>query len=246
MRCGPRRSTSTARGWAGPRADPAGAPDPRPRRRARAARPAPRRAARGRAGARSSPSRSCVPTGSSGPSSCGASRPGSFSDETCELLAAFASQSAVALTNARLYQQLEQQSVDARRGQPAQVGVPREHVARAAHPAQRRHRLLRGAPRADVRRPQRAAGGLPQGHPLGRPPPARAARRHPRPVEDRGRTDGARPHDLPDRRRPRPGALARARAGGTARHTADARGAERASASSRPTSCASSRCCSTC
>ncbi|WP_256794557.1 response regulator [Terrabacter sp. Ter38] len=36
---------------------------------------------------------------------------GSFSDETCELLAAFASQSAVALTNARLYQQLEQQSV---------------------------------------------------------------------------------------------------------------------------------------
>ena len=37
---------------------------------------------------------------------------GSFSDETCELLNAFASQSAVALTNARLYQQLEQQSVE--------------------------------------------------------------------------------------------------------------------------------------
>ena len=37
---------------------------------------------------------------------------GSFSDETCELLAAFASQSAVALTNARLYQQLEQQSTE--------------------------------------------------------------------------------------------------------------------------------------
>src|SRR3954452_23190409 len=36
---------------------------------------------------------------------------GPFSDETCELLSAFASQSAVALTNARLYQQLEQQSV---------------------------------------------------------------------------------------------------------------------------------------
>src|SRR3954469_184053 len=35
---------------------------------------------------------------------------GPFSDETCELLSAFASQSAVALTNARLYQQLEQQS----------------------------------------------------------------------------------------------------------------------------------------
>ncbi|WP_330474576.1 response regulator [Terrabacter sp. C0L_2] len=38
--------------------------------------------------------------------------PGSFSAETCELLATFANQSAVALTNARLYQQLERQSVE--------------------------------------------------------------------------------------------------------------------------------------
>ncbi len=38
--------------------------------------------------------------------------PGSFGAETCELLATFANQSAVALTNARLYQQLEQQSVE--------------------------------------------------------------------------------------------------------------------------------------
>jgi signal transduction histidine kinase/ActR/RegA family two-component response regulator len=37
---------------------------------------------------------------------------GAFSDETCEMLSAFASQSAVALTNARLYQQLERQSVE--------------------------------------------------------------------------------------------------------------------------------------
>jgi signal transduction histidine kinase len=37
---------------------------------------------------------------------------GSFSEDTCELLAAFASQSAVALTKARLYQQLEQQSIE--------------------------------------------------------------------------------------------------------------------------------------
>ncbi|HYN65786.1 MAG TPA: GAF domain-containing protein [Ornithinibacter sp.] len=34
---------------------------------------------------------------------------GAFSDETCDLLTAFASQSAIALTNARLYQQLERQ-----------------------------------------------------------------------------------------------------------------------------------------
>ena len=38
--------------------------------------------------------------------------PGAFSDETCELIAAFASQSAIALTNARLYQQLELQSAE--------------------------------------------------------------------------------------------------------------------------------------
>ena len=39
-------------------------------------------------------------------------RAGAFSDETCEMLSAFATQSAVALTNARLYQQLERQSVE--------------------------------------------------------------------------------------------------------------------------------------
>jgi len=38
--------------------------------------------------------------------------PGAFSDETCEMLSAFAAQSAVALTNARLYQQLERQSIE--------------------------------------------------------------------------------------------------------------------------------------
>jgi signal transduction histidine kinase/DNA-binding response OmpR family regulator len=38
--------------------------------------------------------------------------PGGFSDETCDVLAAFASQSAVALINARLYQQLERQSLE--------------------------------------------------------------------------------------------------------------------------------------
>ena len=88
-------------------------------------------------------------------------QPGVFNDETCDLLSAFASQSAVALTNARLYQELDRQSARAGHRQPAQVRVPREHVARAAHPAQRRHRVLGGAAGADVRRPQRAAGGLP-------------------------------------------------------------------------------------
>ena len=35
--------------------------------------------------------------------------PGAFSDETCDMLTTFASQSAIALTNARLYEQLELQ-----------------------------------------------------------------------------------------------------------------------------------------
>ena len=50
-------------------------------------------------------------------------------------------------------------------GQPAQVRVPGQHVARAADAAQRRAGLLRGAARADVRRDQRAPGGVPAGHP---------------------------------------------------------------------------------
>jgi signal transduction histidine kinase/DNA-binding response OmpR family regulator len=39
-------------------------------------------------------------------------RPGGFSDDTCDLLSAFASQSAVALTNARLHHQLEQKRLE--------------------------------------------------------------------------------------------------------------------------------------
>ena len=51
-------------------------------------------------------------------------------------------------------------------GQPAQVGVPREHVARAAHTVERDPRVLPGAARGDGRRGQREAGGVPRRHPL--------------------------------------------------------------------------------
>jgi GAF domain-containing protein len=59
----------------------------------------------------------------------------------------------------------------ARGGQPAQVRVPGQHVARVADAAQRRARLLRSAAGTDVRRAQRAPGGVSARHPrLGQAP----------------------------------------------------------------------------
>ena len=115
-------------------------------------------------------------------------RPGAFSERDGDLLETFASQSALAIQNARLFREIEREEPAARGGEPAQVGVPGQHVARAAHAAQRGHRLLGGAARADVRRAQRAAGAstCDDIRDSG-PAPARADQRHPRPVEDRGR-----------------------------------------------------------
>ena len=79
----------------------------------------------------------------------------------------------------------------ARDRQPAQVRLPRQHVARAPHAAERDHRLLPGAARGDVRRDQREAEGVSRGHPHVRKPPALAHQRHPRPVEGRGGTGRA-------------------------------------------------------
>ncbi len=77
-------------------------------------------------------------------------------------------------------------------GEPSQVGVPRQHVARAPDSAQRHHRLLRGPPGANVRRAQRQAGRIHRRHHRLRTPPALPHQRHPRPLEDRGRSHGAR------------------------------------------------------
>ncbi len=56
-------------------------------------------------------------------------RPGGFSEETLELLQTFASQSALAIVNAQLFRELEGKSAELAGGQPAQVGVPGQHVA---------------------------------------------------------------------------------------------------------------------
>ena len=65
-----------------------------------------------RAGGRWSRSRCCARTRSSARSSCAASGPGDFSEETVDLLETFASQSALALLNAQLYRELKEQSAE--------------------------------------------------------------------------------------------------------------------------------------
>ena len=125
------------------------------------------------------------------PRHAAADGPGDFPEETCDLLQTFASQSALAILNARLFRELERKTAELRGGQPPQVGVPRQHVARAAHPAQRGDRVLGGAARPHVRRDQRASAGVPPRHlELGQAPPP-APQRDPRPVQGRGREDGA-------------------------------------------------------
>ncbi len=98
--------------------------------------------------------------------------------------------------------------------QQAQVRIPGQHVTRAAHAAQRDHRLFRGVARAPVRRSQPQAGGLPQGHLQLGQAPADADQRHTRLVQGRGRTHGARAVNLRHRFRhlQRDDAGARARA----------------------------------
>ena len=81
----------------------------------------------------------------------------------------------------------------ARRRQPHEVRVPRQHVARAADAAQRHHRLLRSAPRRPDGRDDRAAARVHRRHLQQRQASALADQRHPRPVQGGSRQDDARP-----------------------------------------------------
>ena len=76
--------------------------------------------------------------------------------------------------------------------QPHEVGVPRQHVARAAHAAERHHRLLRGAQGRPDGRDERCPARVHRRHLHQRPAPAVPDQRHPRPVEGRSRHDDAR------------------------------------------------------
>ena len=73
----------------------------------------------------------------------------------------------------------------------AQVRLPGQHVARAAHAPERDHRLHPGAAAEALRRGEREAGGVPGRHPLLGRPPARADQRRARPVQGRGRAGRA-------------------------------------------------------
>ena len=110
----------------------------------------------------------------------------------------------------------------ARGRQRAQVGVPGEHVARAADAAERDHRLLAGAARGHRRRGQREAGGVPRRHPHLREPPAGAHQRRPRPVQGRGGPGAAGARTVLDPRRARARRLDGARAGDEGRRAGDA------------------------
>ena len=172
-------------------------------------------------------------------------RTGDFTEETLDLLETFASQSALRPAERPALPRAEGTEPGAGARQPAQVGVPRQHVPRAPDAAERGARVLRGAPRADVRRAQRTPGGVPARHPQLGPPPAGAPQRDPRPLEDRGREDG--PGVLVDR----PAVPARRRGGDAARAGGHAGGrrspstSPTTSTSCTPTCSGSSRSCST-
>ena len=71
-------------------------------------------------------------------------RPG-IPAEVVDLLKTFATQSALAIQNARLFREIEDKSRQLEVAEPAQDRVPRQHEPRAAHAAERHHRLQRDA-----------------------------------------------------------------------------------------------------
>ena len=150
--------------------------------------------------------------------------PGEFPSETIELLADLRDAIGPGHPERPALPGDRREEPPARSRQPAQVRVPGQHVPRAANAAQRDHRLLGGPDGPHVRRAEREAGRVSKGHLRLGHPSAVPDQRHPRPLEDRGRADGAGTDGLPSphgtRQRPDPGP----RAGwATEHHLADER-----------------------
>ena len=91
--------------------------------------------------------------------------PGEFSPEVVELLKTFATQSALAIQNARLFREIEDKSrlLEAASRHKSEFLANMSHELRT--PAERDHRLLGGPRGADVRGREREAGRIPPGHP---------------------------------------------------------------------------------
>ena len=84
--------------------------------------------------------------------------PGEFPPEVVDVLKTFATQSALAIQNARLFREIADKSRQLEAASRHKSEFLANMSPRAAHAAQRHHRLLGGAHRADVRRHQRKAG----------------------------------------------------------------------------------------
>ncbi len=78
-------------------------------------------------------------------------------------------------------------------GEPHEEHLPRQHEPRAAHPAQRHHRLQRDARGGGGGARLRGPRPRPREDPRRRQAPARPHQRRARPLEDRGGQDGALP-----------------------------------------------------
>ena len=162
--------------------------------------------------------------------------PGEFAPDVVEILKTFATQSALAIQNARLFHEIEDKGRQLAGRQPAQVGISRQHVARAENAAERRDRLLGSAAAAHVRRADRQAGRVHRRHPLLRPAPVVADQRHTRSLEGRSGPHGARRLDVQRADGDRQRTDAHQGACRAPRHQAGVRHRPRAWATSMPTS----------
>jgi GAF domain-containing protein len=123
--------------------------------------------------------------------------PGEFPPEVVDVLKTFATQSALAIQNARLFREIADKSAQLEAASRHKSEFLANMSHELAHAAECDHWLLRGAGRSDVRGADREAGRVPEGHLRLRPAPAVPDQRHPRSLQDRGGADGAGAGRLP-------------------------------------------------
>src|SRR5262249_11715864 len=95
-------------------------------------------------------------------------QPGEFPPSVVNLMQSFADQSAIALENARLFDEIAQKSRELENCQPAQVPVRRQHEPRAQNSVGGDSRLCRADPRRVLWGAAREVDGCTHPHPLQR------------------------------------------------------------------------------